>query len=129
MAAEQKIRTTTLEHYNPTWEDGCPRDYILGFIFYKYLSTKMDLYANTIKPDGLTFQEVIGTDEALLMQEINNSLLTTGLFLEPDLFSELAKRKRRKKQFHSGDLALLTHIEQSTMGAERKKILETYLLI
>jgi type I restriction enzyme M protein len=46
------------------------RDYILGFIFYKYLSTKMDLYANTIlKPDGLTFQ-VIGHDEALLMQEI-----------------------------------------------------------
>ena len=37
------------------------RDYILGFIFYKYLSTKMDLYANTIlQPDGLTFQEVVG---------------------------------------------------------------------
>jgi len=24
------------------------RDYILGFIFYKYLSTKMELYANEI---------------------------------------------------------------------------------
>ena len=24
------------------------RDYILGFIFYKYLSTKMELYANAI---------------------------------------------------------------------------------
>ncbi len=24
------------------------RDYILGFIFYKYLSEKMDMYANTI---------------------------------------------------------------------------------
>ncbi len=24
------------------------RDYILGFIFYKYLSEKMDIYANTI---------------------------------------------------------------------------------
>jgi type I restriction enzyme M protein len=35
------------------------RDYILGFIFYKYLSTKMDLYANEIlQPDGLTFQEL-----------------------------------------------------------------------
>jgi len=30
------------------------RDYILGFIFYKYLSEKMDLYANNIlKPDGI----------------------------------------------------------------------------
>jgi type I restriction enzyme M protein len=59
------------------------RDYILGFIFYKYLSTKMDLYANTIlKPDGLTFQEVIGhADEALLMQEIKQ--LLTNFFLEP----------------------------------------------
>jgi type I restriction enzyme M protein len=66
----------------------------LGFIFYKYLSTKMDLYA-TIKPDGLTFQEVIGhADEALLMQEIKQLAIDKlGFFLEPaDLFSELAQR-------------------------------------
>ncbi len=32
------------------------RDYILGFIFYKYLSEKMHVYANDIlKPDGLTY--------------------------------------------------------------------------
>ena len=30
------------------------RDYILGFIFYKYLSKKMDLYANNPKPDGIS---------------------------------------------------------------------------
>jgi len=37
------------------------RDYILGFIFYKYLSTKMDLYANVIlKPDKLSFQQIEG---------------------------------------------------------------------
>ncbi len=34
------------------------RDYILGFIFYKYLSEKMQLYANKIlKEDKLLFQE------------------------------------------------------------------------
>jgi len=34
------------------------RDYILGFIFYKYLSRKMKLYANTVlQPDNLTFLE------------------------------------------------------------------------
>jgi type I restriction enzyme M protein len=64
MAAEQKQK---LEQQ--LWNIKIPRkmdaddfrDYILGFIFYKYLSTKMDLYANTIlQPDGLTFQEVIG---------------------------------------------------------------------
>jgi type I restriction enzyme M protein len=38
------------------------RDYILGFIFYKYLSEKMRLYANEIlQPDGFTYDEV---DEA-----------------------------------------------------------------
>ena len=104
------------------------RDYILGFIFYKYLSTKMDLYANTIlQPDGLTFQEVIGhPDEALLMQEIKQLAIDKlGFFLEPaDLFSELATRGNAggKNNFILGDLAkVLTHIEQSTMGSESEE--------
>ena len=104
------------------------RDYILGFIFYKYLSTKMDLYANTIlKPDGLTFQDVEGhPDEALLMQEIKQLAIDKlGFFLEPsELFSELAKRGNAggKNNFILGDLAkVLTHIEQSTMGFESEE--------
>ena len=104
------------------------RDYILGFIFYKYLSTKMDLYANTIlQPDGLTFQQIVGhPDEALLMQEIKQlSIDKLGFFLEPaDLFSELAQRGNAggKNNFILGDLAkVLTHIEQSTMGSESEE--------
>ena len=35
------------------------RDYILGFIFYKYLSEKMHLYANQIlKQDGIKYSEI-----------------------------------------------------------------------
>ena len=35
------------------------RDYILGFIFYKYLSEKMSNYANAIlKPDKLSYDQV-----------------------------------------------------------------------
>ena len=104
------------------------RDYILGFIFCKYLSTKMDLYANTIlQPDGLTFQEVIGhPDESLLMQEIKQLAIDKlGFFLEPaDLFSELARRGNAggKNNFILGDLSkVLTHIEQSTMGSESEE--------
>ena len=104
------------------------RDYILGFIFYKYLSTKMDLYANTIlQPDGLTFQQIVGhPDEALLMQEIKQLAIDKlGFFLEPaDLFSELAQRGNAggKNNFILGDLAkVLTHIEQSTMGSESEE--------
>jgi len=46
-----KIRTITLEyrlHSALEMDADDFRDYILGFIFYKCLSTKMDLYANTI---------------------------------------------------------------------------------
>ena len=35
------------------------RDYILGFIFYKYLSGKMDMYANHIlKQDGINYSDI-----------------------------------------------------------------------
>ena len=35
------------------------RDYILGFIFYKYLSERIYLYANEVlKGDRLTFAEL-----------------------------------------------------------------------
>ena len=35
------------------------RDYILGFIFYKYLSEKMYLYANRIlKQDGIQYDDI-----------------------------------------------------------------------
>ncbi len=104
------------------------RDYILGFIFYKYLSTKMDLYANHIlQPDGLTFAEIEGhADEALLMQEVKQLAIDKlGFFLEPsELFSELARRGNAggKNNFILGDLAkVLTHIEQSTMGSESEE--------
>jgi len=37
------------------------RDYILGFIFYKYLSEKMHHYANEIlEPDGIKYKEIGG---------------------------------------------------------------------
>ena len=101
------------------------RDYILGFIFYKYLSTKMDLYANRIlKPDGITFQEVEGhAQEAAFMEAIKDAALDKlGYFLLPsELFSELARRGNAggKHQFILGDLAkVLNHIEQSTMGTD-----------
>jgi len=104
------------------------RDYILGFIFYKYLSRKMELYGDTIlKPDGLTFAEVEGhTQEAELIDALKDAALDKlGYFLAPsELFSELARRGNAggKNQFILGDLAkVLTHIEQSTMGSESEE--------
>ena len=35
------------------------RDYILGFIFYKYLSERMDIYANSIlKADKIKYKDI-----------------------------------------------------------------------
>ena len=35
------------------------RDYILGFIFYKYLAEKMEIYANTIlKQDKIKYKDI-----------------------------------------------------------------------
>jgi type I restriction enzyme M protein len=42
------------------------RDYILGFIFYKYLSEKMEIFANEIlKQDKIKFREItLKTEDA-----------------------------------------------------------------
>jgi type I restriction enzyme M protein len=104
------------------------RDYILGFIFYKYLSTKMELYANEIlEPDNLKFRDIEGhAQEVELLEALRDAALDKlGYFLLPsELFSELAKRGNSggKHQFILGDLAkVLTHIEQSTMGSESEE--------
>ena len=104
------------------------RDYILGFIFYKYLSTKMELYGSkALKPDGITFAEVEGhAQETELLDALRDAALDKlGYFLAPsELFSELARRGNAggRNQFILGDLAkVLTHIEQSTMGSESEE--------
>ena len=42
------------------------RDYILGFIFYKYLNEKMELFANEIlKQDKIKFREITRGRDAM----------------------------------------------------------------
>ena len=102
------------------------RDYILGFIFYKYLSEKMHSYADELlQPDGMGYKSLKeGTaqgDEYLeaIKEEALNKL---GYFLKPsELFGELARRGDAggKEQFILEDLQeVLRNIEQSTMGTE-----------
>lgn len=104
------------------------RDYILGFIFYKYLSTKMELYANEIlAPDKMKFRDLEGhaQEEAYITAVKDAALDRLGYFLLPsELFSELAKRGNSggKNNFILGDLSkVLMHIEQSTMGSESEE--------
>jgi type I restriction enzyme M protein len=109
------------------------RDYILGFIFYKYLSEKMHLYANKIlKEDGIKYEDIkekTKEGKAYLAAIKENALLELGYFLKPsELFHELTKRgngkdkddkKEGESNFILGELAqILNHIEQSTMGTD-----------
>lgn len=105
------------------------RDYILGFIFYKYLSKKMDLYANKIlEPDGLTYGDIdesSSSGQAYLEAIRAEALEALGYFLKPsELFSQLAKRGNAdgKSKFILEDLSkVLVNIEQSTMGTESEE--------
>lgn len=103
------------------------RDYILGFIFYKYLSEKQYIYANGLL-DGeevTDYKEV--TDPETLEAIKEESLLKLGYFLLPkELFSELAKKGNADIESESNyiieDLqAVMNHIEQSTMGTESEE--------
>lgn len=97
------------------------RDYILGFIFYKYLSEKMEDYANEILvEDGISYFDIVGTaDEADYIEAIQEEAIEKlGYFLRPsELFSEVAKRGANS--FILEDLtSILRSIEQTTMGTE-----------
>ena len=105
------------------------RDYILGFIFYKYLSEKMHLYANKILfEDGLEYLKIderSAEGKEYLDAIRQEALEQLGYFLKPsELFSEVAKRGSSKGEegaspFIPGDLqTILTNIERSTMGTE-----------
>jgi type I restriction enzyme M protein len=107
------------------------RDYILGFIFYKYLAEKMELFANEIlKQDKITFRELNikdSSNEEIIEAVKEEALEKLGYFLRPnELFSEVAKRGNSDVQgvsnFILEDLQkILTNIQLSTMGTESEE--------
>ena len=107
------------------------RDYILGFIFYKYLSEKMEIHANTIlKPDGIKYKEIKeNTEQGQKFIEAvkEDALGKLGYFLKPsELFSEVGKRGNGNNDTESNfileDLQkILTNIQLSTMGTESEE--------
>jgi type I restriction enzyme M protein len=104
------------------------RDYILGFIFYKYLSEKLHLYANTLlEEDGIDYANMDeSTEEGREMVAVvaEEAVAALGYTLKPsELFGNVAKRGNANVEgggnFILGDLAtILTNIEKSTMGTD-----------
>ena len=107
------------------------RDYILGFIFYKYLSEKMEIYANSIlKQDNITYpliKENTAQGVAYIEAIKEEALEKLGYFLKPsELFGEVAKRGNgtndKESNFILEDLQkILTNIQLSTMGTESEE--------
>ncbi|QTN33991.1 type I restriction-modification system subunit M [Akkermansiaceae bacterium] len=99
------------------------RDYILGFIFYKYLSERMHLFADEIlKHDGIRFDQIDDTTkqgQEMLAAIKEEAIERLGYFLKPtELFHKVAEKGAQKTDnFILEDLtAVLKHIEASTMG-------------
>lgn len=101
------------------------RDYILGFIFYKYLSERMYLYANNIlSEDETDFLDLDETDGAEMLDAVREEALAQlGYFLKPaELFGQVARRGAKPGQFILDDLArILANIQRSTMGTESEE--------
>ena len=109
------------------------RDYILGFIFYKYLSEKIALFGEDIlKADNLKFKELDETtaEGAQIIDAVRDaSVKQLGYFLKPtELFATIAQKGNSKIEGKDGtatqnyiltDLEkILRNIEQSTLGTE-----------
>jgi len=99
------------------------RDYILGFIFFKYLSEKMETYANELlEEDKLIYTNLDEKKDIEFLEAIKEDALEQlGYFLKPsELFSAIAKKGNSDEDnFILDDLTkILRNIEASTMGHE-----------
>lgn len=108
------------------------KDYILGFIFYKYLSEKIELFINTelLSEDDFAFADInesMEDYEELLKDLQKDTVEELGYFLKPnELFSYIAKKGNNESEGESNfildDLeTILKNIESSTMGTESQE--------
>ncbi|CAM1358217.1 Type I restriction-modification system subunit M [Tenacibaculum soleae] len=128
------------------------RDYILGFIFYKYLAEKMEIYANKILKEGgdtFLFSEIdenTETGKEYIEAIKEESLEKLGYFLKPsELFSAISKRGNHNEDSTKSDTVaedtsqtyntkdnfiledlqkILNNIQNSTMGTDSEEDFE-----
>ena len=128
------------------------RDYILGFIFYKYLAEKMEIYANKILKEGgdtFLFSEIdenTETGKEYIEAIKEESLEKLGYFLKPsELFSAISKRGNHNEDEKESDAVaedttetyntkdnfiledlqkILNNIQNSTMGTDSEEDFE-----
>lgn len=101
--------------------------FTLGFIFYKYLSEKIETYANSaLDDDEVTFKELwemTDSDAPELQEEVKNQCLENiGYFIEPKfLFSSVIEAIKRKENVLPMLERSLKRIEDSTLGQDSEE--------
>jgi len=97
------------------------RDYILGFIFYKYLSEKLTLFANEIlEADNRLYKDLderLADDTSIIEAVKKDAIDSLGFFLKPtELFAYVAEHGTTSGNLIEQLERTLNSIEQSTMG-------------
>ena len=127
---QQKLRDQLWEVANRLRGNMSASDFMyftLGFIFYKYLSEKIETYANSaLDDDEVTFKELwemTDSDAPELQEEVKNQCLENiGYFIEPKfLFSSVIEAIKRKENVLPMLERSLKRIEDSTLGQDSEE--------
>ena len=102
------------------------RDYILGFIFYKYLSDKAVKFANELLDgEGITFTELDDNNpehQRYIAEIAKNSISEVGFSLAPNQLFHTISERGKQGSFILDDLdKTLKAIERSTLGTDSEE--------
>ena len=121
---QQRLRTQLWDVANKLRGNMTAGDFMyftLGFIFYKYLSEKIELYIDDqLSEDRLTFKQAWASDDQELKSEIQKVCMEDlGYFIEPEyLYSSIIESISHKENILPQLERSLKKIEDSTIGHE-----------
>ena len=121
---QQRLRTQLWDVANKLRGNMTAGDFMyftLGFIFYKYLSQKIELYIDDqLSEDGLTFKQAWTSNKEELKAEIQRICMEDlGYFIEPEfLYSSIIESISHKENILPQLERSLKKIEDSTIGHE-----------
>ena len=95
------------------------KNYILGFIFYRYLSEKQENYLNEqLKVDGMTFRKA-AENERLKEKLKKVSIKRLGYFIAPEhLFSSIIEKCKTNDTIRNDLRLAFNEITNSSLGTE-----------
>lgn len=98
------------------------RPYLLGLIFFKYLSKKIEIFADEIlAPDHLKYKKLVAKNHKKYLDEIKKiSDSNNGYFINPDLLFEYILSSKRSNVLDAFSNAF-KNIENSTLGKASEK--------